>query len=102
MLSVKDQLLFHRLGTAHGNRRQRSQKSLSGCPVSPPVATYSSGRFIQHFIGAGRRLYVQAIDSWRARGKTATELDDCPMGVSCGLAVTHSRYWHSGGAQRNE
>jgi hypothetical protein len=33
--------------------------------------------------------------------KTATELDHCNMGVSCGLAAAHPRCRHSGGAQRD-
>jgi hypothetical protein len=32
----------------------------------------------------------------------ATELDDCPMDVSCGLAAADSCCRHSGGAQRKK
>lgn len=49
------------------------EKFLSGCPVPPPVATYSSG-FFRYFIGAGRSSREAAINLWHARG-TATELD---------------------------
>jgi hypothetical protein len=34
-------------------------------------------------------------------GKTATELDNCQMGVPWGLAADHSRFGHCGSAQRD-
>ena len=67
------------------------------CPVSSPVAPCSS------LIGFHIRWDSSgnAINPWRARGKAATELDHCQMGVSYGLAAAHSRCRHSGGAQRD-
>src|SRR4029077_1460593 len=67
------------------------------CPVSSPVAPCSS------LIGFHIRWDSSgnAINPWRAREKTATELDHCQMGVSCGLAAAHSLCRHSGGAQRD-
>ena len=65
------------------------------------LRTYSSGFLVRHFIGAGRNSRGRAINPWPVRGKTATELDRCPMGVSCGLAAAHSRCRHSGGARRD-
>lgn len=82
-----------------GMRRKCDVVALPGCPVSPPVAAYSSGFLLRQFIGAGRNSRGTATHPLAPRG-IATELDRCQTGVSCGLAAAHLRCRHSGGAGR--
>lgn len=60
-------------------------------PIAP-------GSFSTNAIGERRNSNRNAINPWRA---SATELDHCQVGVSCGLAAAHSCCAHSGGAQRD-
>lgn len=70
----------YRMGAAGCCRRQRYQESLPGCPVSPPVAAYSSA--IERIIHARWDSNRDAINPWPLDGKTAPELDCC-QGPRC-------------------
>src|SRR6478609_1538200 len=58
------------------------------------------GSFFGKLIGAVRNSRETATNPLAPRG-TATELDRCQTGVSCGLAAAHLRCRHSGGAERS-
>jgi hypothetical protein len=70
-------------------------------PVSPPVATYSSGFLLRQIHRGRKELLRPPPIHWRLV-ESQLKLDRCQTGVFCGLAAVHLRYRHSGGAHRNE